>query len=151
MRCDHCLLEFPEREAVREAGPGGEKAFCCAGCRGIYRLIVDEGLQRFYSGRDWKEPGLPVAPGSARVDATSFRDAVRGAGRLRELDVYVDGIRCASCVWLNERLLSRTPGVTFARVNYATHRARLSKLLRGRHYRQGSQSLVGGRRAQVRR
>jgi len=125
LRCDHCLLEFPEREAVRDAGPGGEKAFCCAGCRGIYRLIVDEGLQRFYSGRDWKEPGLPVAPGSARVDAASFQDAVRDAGGLRELDVYVDGIRCASCVWLNERLLARTPGVTFARVNYATHRARV--------------------------
>jgi len=46
-------------------------------------------------------------------------------GGLAELDVYIDGIRCASCVWLNERLLARLPGVVSARVNYATHRARV--------------------------
>ena len=37
----------------------------------------------------------------------------------------MEGIRCASCVWLNERLLGKLPGVPFARVNYATHRARI--------------------------
>jgi Cu2+-exporting ATPase len=59
------------------------------------------------------------------VDAASFRGAMRDADGSCEIDVYVDGIRCASCVWLNERLLLRTPGVTFARVSYATHRARV--------------------------
>jgi Cu2+-exporting ATPase len=124
LRCDHCLLEFAEREAVRDEVAGQAKVFCCTGCRGVFRLILEEGLQGFYDGRRWEEPGLAADP-ERRVDAAAFRDAVRDAGDARELDVYIDGIRCASCVWLNERLLAKLPGVRSARVNYATHRARV--------------------------
>jgi Cu2+-exporting ATPase len=125
MRCDHCLLEFPEREAVRDDAEGTPRVFCCAGCRGVYRLIHEEGLERFYAGRDWKEPGLAADPGGRGLDLAGFRERVQEAGGVAELDLYIDGIRCASCVWLNERLLSRTPGVLSARVSYATHRARV--------------------------
>lgn len=121
LRCEHCLLAFPEREAVRD----GERVFCCTGCRGVYQLISAEGLGSFYQGRRWDEPGLATDP-ARPVDASAFREAVRSVeGGLAELDVYIDGIRCASCVWLNERLLARLPGVVSARVNYATHRARV--------------------------
>ncbi len=125
MRCDHCLLEFPEPEAVRDDLGGVPRVFCCAGCRGVHRLIHEEGLQRFYAGRDWKEPGLAADPGGRGLDLAGFRELVREAGGVAELDLYIDGIRCASCVWLNERILSRTPGVLSARVSYATHRARV--------------------------
>ena len=125
LRCDHCLIDFPDREAVREAGAAADKVFCCAGCRGIYLLIREEGLGAFYSGRRWREAGLP-APPDAAVEVEPFRSGVRELpGPLSEVDLYVEGIRCASCVWLNERLLARTPGVRYARVNYATHRARV--------------------------
>ncbi len=125
LTCDHCLLEFPEREAVRESDAGVERVFCCTGCQGIHRLIRGEGLQAFYEGRRWQEGGLAARPEDPQ-EVEAFRGAVRdGKGGQSELDLYVEGIRCASCVWLNERLLTRTPGVTFARVNYATHRARI--------------------------
>jgi Cu2+-exporting ATPase len=125
LRCDHCLLDFPEREAVRETSDGLERVFCCTGCQGIHRLIRDEGLGAFYEGRKWGEGGLAARP-EAPQEVEAFRAAVRPLpGSLSEVDLYVEGIRCASCVWLNERLLSRMPGVTFARVNYATHRARI--------------------------
>ena len=150
LRCDHCLLEFPEREAVREparspagqdggrSGAGGTpladgggtssegraRVFCCTGCLGVYRLLSEEGLTRFYDGRRWDEPGLFADP-ERPVDAAPFRGAVVERDGLAQVDLYVDGIRCASCVWLNERLLSRLPGVRSARVNYATHRARV--------------------------
>ncbi|MBI5068307.1 MAG: heavy metal translocating P-type ATPase [Deltaproteobacteria bacterium] len=124
MRCDHCLLEIPEREAVREEIGGAPRAFCCSGCAGVYRLIVGEGLDRFYEGRRWEEPGLAATPGGA--DPEAFAPLVREvSGGERELDLCIDGIRCASCVWLAERVLGRTPGVAAARVNYATHRARV--------------------------
>ena len=123
--CDHCLLDFPEREAVRETVDGVDRVFCCTGCQGIHRLIREEGLGAFYEGRRWEEAGLAARP-EAPQEVEPFRAAVRPIpGGLSEVDLYVEGIRCASCVWLNERLLSRTPGVTFARVNYATHRARI--------------------------
>ena len=124
LRCDHCLLDFPEREAVREEVAGASKVFCCTGCRSVFRLIREEGLEGFYGGRRWDETGLAADP-ERPVDATAFRDAVREVDGVCELDVYIDGIRCASCVWLNERLLAKLPGVRFALVNYATHRARV--------------------------
>jgi Cu2+-exporting ATPase len=124
LRCDHCLLEFPEREAVRDELTGASKVFCCTGCRGVHRLITEEGLEGFYAGRRWDEVGLAADP-LRPVDAAAFRESVREVDGLQELDVYIDGIRCASCVWLNERLLAKLPGVRFARVNYATHRARV--------------------------
>src|SRR5512142_683173 len=124
LRCDHCLLDFPEREAVRDEVAGASKVFCCTGCRGVFRLIRDEGLEGFYAGRRWDEPGLAADPG-APLDPAAFRPAVRELDGESELDVYIDGIRCASCVWLNERLLAKLPGVRFARVNYATHRGRV--------------------------
>jgi Cu2+-exporting ATPase len=119
-RCDHCLLDFPEREAVRLPGDD-RKVFCCAGCRGVYELVTGEGLDAFYTQRDWAEVGLAAQPG-APVDAAAFAVAPAADGAA-ELQLYVDGIRCASCVWLVERVLARTAGVRFARVNYATHRA----------------------------
>ncbi|HYQ81324.1 MAG TPA: heavy metal translocating P-type ATPase, partial [Anaeromyxobacteraceae bacterium] len=125
LRCDHCLLQFPEREAVRQAEGGQAKVFCCQGCLAVWRLVHQEGLDRFYRERRWDQPGLPVRPGEAPPDAADFLGSVRESGAEREVDLYLEGIRCASCVWLNERVLSRTPGVSHARVNYATHRARV--------------------------
>ena len=125
LRCDHCLLEFPEREAVRERDGEAERVFCCTGCEGIHRLIREEGLGAFYEARRWEEAGLAARPEDPQ-DVEPFRAAVReGKDGLSEIDLYVEGIRCASCVWLNERLLGKLPGVPFARVNYATHRARI--------------------------
>ncbi|WP_242343881.1 heavy metal translocating P-type ATPase [Anaeromyxobacter terrae] len=123
--CDHCLLAFPAREAVRAEIAGEAHVFCCVGCRGVFELVHAEGLGAYYDTRRWDGPGAPVRPDGLEADLPAFREAVRHGEAGDEIEVYVDGIRCASCVWLNERLLSRTPGVTFARVNYATHRARV--------------------------
>ena len=97
------------------------------GATAVWRLVRDEGLGRFYDERDWEAPGLPAAarPGAAPLaDLSAYRPVVAADGTA-EVDVAIDGIRCASCVWLNERVLQRTPGVLAARVNYATHRARI--------------------------
>ncbi len=129
-RCDHCLAAFPDAEAVRERDGAAERIFCCAGCRGVWRLVREEGLGRFYDERRWEADGLPAAvrPGGAPpADLTAYRPVPAADGSV-EVDVAIEGIRCASCVWLNERVLQRTPGVLAARVNYATHRARVRYL-----------------------
>ena len=50
-RCDHCLIEFPEREAVRDTDAGSARVFCCHGCQGVFRLANDEGLDDYYPRR----------------------------------------------------------------------------------------------------
>ena len=49
IKCEHCLLEFPEKRAVFDDLNGRKIVFCCHGCRGIYRLINEEELGEFYS------------------------------------------------------------------------------------------------------
>lgn len=122
LKCDHCLLEFPEREAVYDEIKDVKKVFCCHGCQGVYLLINSEGLDDFYQRRrEW----APGPSSTAVVDVAAFTPNVRAAGVELETDIVLDGIRCASCVWLNEKILMKTKGVTFAQVNYATHRARI--------------------------
>jgi Cu2+-exporting ATPase len=122
LTCDHCLLPVAEKDALQEDIDGVRKVFCCHGCSGIYQLIHSEGLDDFYARRSAWVPG-PAA--LYTVDVSAFTETLRKAGDEIETDLVLDGIRCASCVWLNERILLRTPGVTYARVNYATHRARV--------------------------
>lgn len=124
LQCDHCLLGFPEKDAVYADGGGQTHVFCCHGCRGIHTLIQAEGLNDFYEKRKWSETGVPALLKKG-IDLRPFAGQVRDAGGEKELDILIDGIRCASCVWLNEKILGRTEGVAYARVNYATHRARI--------------------------
>ncbi len=120
--CDHCALPVKEGGEIWGDFDGERKIFCCHACLGVYGLIHGEGLDGFYERRR----GWSAGPVDTRaIDAAAFRDAVREVGPECETDIMVDGIRCASCVWLNEKILERTEGVTFARLNYATHRARI--------------------------
>ncbi len=121
--CNHCLLEVPERGIIAENIGGEEKVFCCHGCSGVYRLIHDEGLDEFYTRREssW-EPGPPE---ESAIDTAAFSGLLKQTGDETEADILVDGVRCASCVWLIEKILSRTDGVTSVNVNYANHKARI--------------------------
>ena len=122
IRCDHCLLTFPGRDAVRDEIDGREKVFCCNGCRGIYRLIHDEGLEEFYGKRVGWKPGPPEG---GEIRPEPFLDSVRASGDEREVNIHLSGIRCASCIWLIEHYLGKFPGILDITVNYATHQARI--------------------------
>jgi len=134
LKCDHCLLTFPERDAVYYDTNGQSRVFCCNGCKGIYTLIQSEGLSDFYKNRKWDGGGIESSLFAKEIDIRPFAEHVRdvedkGQGASfkgqKEIDIFIDNIRCASCVWLNERILLKTEGVEYARVNYATHKARI--------------------------
>lgn len=131
LSCKHCLLPVSEKEAVCDESLSGRTVFCCHACRAIYRMITEEGLGDFYRRRDWKSPGIPESL-RRENQSQSERPAqelealapfIRGDGDIKEADLMLDGIRCASCVWLNEKVLERTNGIISACVNFATHRA----------------------------
>lgn len=134
LRCDHCLLTFPEKDAVYDRIDGEDKVFCCHGCQGIYRLIHSEGLDDFYKKRKWDKIGISRVLFEKELDIKPFAEYVRDievrskkseVRSYKEIDIFIDNIRCASCVWLNEKILGRTDGIEYVRVNYATHRAKI--------------------------
>jgi Cu2+-exporting ATPase len=83
-------------------------------------IIRDAGLERYYEERAEYAPRPgPVRPGWDTVPVHVCED---GSVEVR---LVVDGLRCASCVWVTEHLLQGTPGVREASVSYATGRATL--------------------------
>lgn len=119
--CWHCGSVLP---AVRAP----DEHFCCTGCAGAYALIHDLGLQRYYGQRTIDPKARPQRPeGEAVADISAYiRSADDGTA---SVDLVVDGMHCAACVWLIESVLTRQPGVVRARLNMSTRR--LSLVWRG--------------------
>jgi Cu2+-exporting ATPase len=120
--CAHCLLDIPAGSSLGEDDAGREVHFCCPGCRGIYRLLRSEGLAEFYNMRTGWVPGPPE---TSVPDIESLADSVTARDGGHEATLAISGIRCASCAWVIERYLGGRRGVSSARVNYATGRARI--------------------------
>ncbi|MBL8674199.1 MAG: cadmium-translocating P-type ATPase [Rhodospirillales bacterium] len=108
--CAHCGADV--------AGAGG---FCCAGCAGAYALVRELGLDAYYARR----PARVDAPATEAlpVDPTPY---VRVQGGRASVDLAVDGLHCAACVWLIESAVGRDPAVVEARLNATTRRLRLA-------------------------
>jgi len=124
--CIHCQLPISPAERVVDIIDGVERHFCCQGCRGAYIIICGAGLQAYYQRREREVQGVPAAAYDARFDDAMLAAYVQAADEgLAEISCFFEGVRCASCVWLLERVLGGEPGVVAARVNFATHRARI--------------------------
>lgn len=117
-RCTHCGLPVPEQRR--------SSAYCCGGCEAVHALLVGDGLERFYdlgggdNGAIGQVPRVPVFHWLA--DLEQERD-VDGVVRI-QLDVQ--GIRCAACVWLLQTLWQRLPGARELRVDPSLGRATLT-------------------------
>jgi len=113
-QCRHCGQDIPV---------GFDGDFCCHGCEGAYALLADMGLGRYYERRCVDPAMRPLRPeegAAAHHDyAAHVVDEDQG---LASLNLMVEGIHCAACIWLIEALLSRHPAVTWARVNMTTRR-----------------------------
>ncbi len=134
--CFHCGL--PVLEAGRWRAPvlGAARDFCCAGCEAVATTIAAAGFERYYETRE--APGgvrapLPgsLPPAAIYDDPAAQRQFVAAAGdarcpAAREATLILDRIRCAACLWLNERALRRIPGVLRADINYTTQRAQVA-------------------------
>src|SRR5689334_8555400 len=115
--CFHCALPVPRGFHKSVTILGHPRDMCCAGCEAVARTIVDAGFESYYTTRETPQPGqgLPadLPPVALYDDPLAQRQFVASVGEHgREAVLALDGIRCAACVWLNERYLRRLPGVT---------------------------------------
>ncbi|MDT8369753.1 MAG: heavy metal translocating P-type ATPase metal-binding domain-containing protein, partial [Longimicrobiales bacterium] len=115
-RCSHCGTAV---EVADEPPAGEEAVFCCAGCRLAAEIIRDAGAAETYHRRRTEYAPRPVASASA-WEGVAVETAPDGT---RSARIQVDGLRCAACVWVTERVLEATPGVRRAEVSYASGRA----------------------------
>ncbi len=120
--CAHCGLAVPEG-MLR---PGEEKQFCCNGCRQVHDLIRDWGYEKFYGLVEQQGGALePARPTGRAFEDLDDPRALEGAteeepgGRCRTR-LYLEGVHCAACVWLVEKLPEALDGVDSVRLNLAS-------------------------------
>jgi P-type Cu2+ transporter len=117
-RCAHCGEPCPEGRSHVAAGRPGP--FCCRGCETVYGLIHQSGLVEYYDiaarlgdGAIKRAEGAKGDRNYAEFDDLAFADLyVRPIdGGLSRVELYLEGVHCASCVWLVERIGLVVPGV----------------------------------------
>jgi len=121
--CLHC------QQAVPEAQAGSE--FCCSGCQSVYGLLQRCGLSDYYRIRQELgelRPAQPVVWQRAEFDFLDDPEQVQPEALpdgSKTLTFYLEGVHCAACVWLVEKLPEFVPGVLAARLNLANSSAEI--------------------------
>ncbi|MDP1663066.1 MAG: heavy metal translocating P-type ATPase [Phycisphaerales bacterium] len=120
--CTHCGLPVP-RGLVRASV---DVQFCCGGCEGAYGVINSCGLGGYYElmarTGDHGLRSLRVSEAFAEFDDPAFAAAyirpaeAEGPVGAKRLDLVLEGMHCAACVWLLEHLPRIVPGVLSATV-----------------------------------
>ncbi len=138
--CRHCGAALID-DRMRASG------FCCAGCSYVFRLVHEHGLEGYYRFKDevtvpadaavfqprdysWLEDAQRDAEMTCRAGspdpAVQSRRGREAPPYIPQLTLDVQGISCAACVWLIERLFQEQPGAREIIVNpqYGTMRLR---------------------------
>ncbi len=127
VKCNHCHLEFSENVMIKE----NDLNFCCKGCQGVYHLLKSDGLDSFYDklGNKTLAPPLKIENDDInKFDSKNFLDnsvSVTKDG-FSQIDLIIEGIHCAACVWLNEKILYETKGIIEANINFTSNKARIT-------------------------
>lgn len=137
--CTHCHTPLQA---------GDPAPFCCRGCEAVYCILQEKGLSEFYTLRDQLASGTrdrrtgggpPTSPSlipslAASSDAAyekryaylddpdftaTYSLPCAEAPGERTMEFYLEGVHCAACVWLTEKLPQLAPGVETVRLSLA--------------------------------
>jgi Cu2+-exporting ATPase len=108
--CAHCSLPVPDGLLDEDA----ERQFCCSGCHTAFGILHAHGLDSYYGFTDRREAPVRASGRSyEEFDHPAFAQLYvhAVAGGLFKTELYLEGVHCASCVWLVERVPLVVPGV----------------------------------------
>jgi len=114
--CAHCSLPVPEGLLDEYA----DRQFCCSGCHTAFGILHAHGLDSYYGFAERRE--APVRASGRRYDefdhpAFANLYVTVGPSGLSRTELYLEGVHCASCVWLVERVPLLVPGVLRAELD----------------------------------
>lgn len=106
--CQHCSLPCSLGDP-----------FCCIGCEAAYTLISETGLIFYYKNLIQQGyQGLKPDENLFQWDFSSFLES-KSDGTF-QITLLIDGLRCAACLWLVEKLIYLSPHVLYGRVNLSS-------------------------------
>jgi cation transport ATPase len=122
LSCIHCGA--PARFGSEEGD-----AFCCAGCERVYAILHDLNLESFYalrSDEDLKKarPALENQPTFDFLDDPVFHNdyVQQFSADECEISFFIEGVHCAACIWLLEKLSTIHPEVTHSELFFSESR-----------------------------
>lgn len=126
IKCDHCHLKFEENVMIQD----NDLNFCCKGCQGVYHLLKEEHLESFYDKLGSKTIAPPIETMDtdlSKFDSQSFekRYIKTDDDGFKKIDLIIEGIHCAACIWLNEKILYDTNGILEANINFTNNKAKI--------------------------
>lgn len=130
-KCSHCHLEYPDNALKRYEFEGEELYFCCNGCEGVYFLLRDSGLESFYDRLGATTLNPPPTnlkdDDLATFDMPAFAEKyIFNKEGLSRISLILEGIHCAACIWLNEKILNAQTSIYEANINYTNNKAKIT-------------------------
>jgi Cu2+-exporting ATPase len=119
VECSHCSLPVPAGLVDDDS----ELQFCCNGCRVAYEVIHEHGLDGYYEIKSRieapEQPAQRSGRGFAEFDDPAFHRLYCQSlpSGLAMVELYLEGVHCAACVWLVEKLTVVVEGVAEVRLD----------------------------------
>ncbi len=127
--CFHCNELIPVGIKIFAQIKQRNEAMCCEGCRAVAELITVAGLQDYYQYRS--QPALKPEQANDEWSLYSQSGIAKQYVSSEYPDkcaatILVDGLRCAACSWLIDRMLRRDSNIINVDVNVATARVHVT-------------------------
>lgn len=113
-----------ERQNCKHCGevcPDANSDFCCYGCEGVYNFINSCDLSAYYSLKN--EKGFKASEPTKENPFKDFEHSELKQKYLNkqknsiELKIFVEGIHCAACLWILEKIPDLVNAVQFAKLD----------------------------------
>ncbi len=123
--CYHCGDDCPDHLITAD-----DHYFCCTGCKTVYEIFSENGLEGFYLLND--SPG-PQKGTKKSIDFSHLNNPEVTEKLLDFSDdgidvvtLFLPAIHCSSCVYLLENLQKINPGIVKVVVNFPKRQARIT-------------------------
>jgi len=123
-RCYHCNEDLPQGSELKTKVAGKVRLLCSQNCLTTVEWIEKTGLADYYRLRSGPNQRFNSIDNS-HWQNTSLLQQVLHEHKDGDFEVslLVDGMHCAGCVWLIERVLLKLGGVSDIQINPVTRRA----------------------------
>lgn len=132
--CFHCGLPVTDNNPPTLVIEQETQTFCCHGCKAVCEFIITSGNADYYNHRDtaartFDDSELPRLLDKLKLydNEVIQREFIRTGknGGWKEAWLILDEIRCAACIWLNERTIRMLDGVLEVQMDYTGQQARV--------------------------
>lgn len=126
--CFHCGLPLTTGNRFQRVVMDRPRNFCCPGCLAVADSIMESGLEDYY----WDREDLPAKRPPEVTSRTDWnhpsirQEFLQQENGIDSLELSLEDLHCAACVWLIEKKLQQEAGVKQAVVNLSTHRLSLA-------------------------